>query len=273
LSTFPGIGGLSFALAPGACSGTTCAALVQLRRNGQVIDTSALDFAASSAEFRKATAEKTMGAGDPLASGQLPAWIAGDGETTVATTARSMKLSPEEIGLLVDQSGGFEHVKRRHYLFAAIDDELRRIWTGEEGAGPAWSATILVDAGDGRAQDIVYLTGFQPGGADPDAINAKRYHWDAAQKMVIELPPGPLHGVVVGDFGNVDAARTAAAQPCFSDYSALRAHDLGLTGSRIVLAAITTEKALADAALKRTDDCAKGITRRTVEVNLAAVKP
>jgi hypothetical protein len=246
---------------------------VQLRQNGTVIDSAPLDFTASPPELKKGTAEKIMGAGDPLASSDVPAWIAGDGENTVATTARSVKLSPEEAALLVTQSGGFEHVKRRHYVFAAVDNRLKRVWTGEEGAGPAWSATVVVDAADARGQDIVYLTGFQPGGAEPDSVDARRLTWDSAQKTLIEAPPGPLYGVIVGEFANPDAARTAATQPCLSDYSALRARDLGLPGSRIVLAAITTQKSLAEAAMKETDGCPKGMTRRTVDVNLAASKP
>jgi hypothetical protein len=262
-----------FALAPGTCAGTPCAAVVQLRRNGEVLDSVPLDFAASPPQLRKEIAGKTIGAGDPLADDQdLPAWIAGEGETTVATAARSMKLAPEESGLLVSQSGGFEHVKRRHYLFAAVDNKLKRVWTGEEGAGPAWSATILVDAASGRAQDILYLTGFQPGGGEPDTIDARRYQWDPAGKVLIEAPPGPLYGVIVGDFANPDLARTASAQPCLSAYSTVRARDLGLAGSRIVLAAVTPQKSLADAALKQTDNCPKALTGRTMEVNLAAGK-
>ena len=246
---------------------------MQLRRNGQVLDSAPLDFAASPLELRKETASKTIGAGDPLADGQdLPAWIAGEGENTVATTARLVKLSPEESGLLVSQSGGFEHVKRRHYVFAAVDNKLKRTWTGEEGAGPAWSATILVDSADGRAQDILYLTGFQPGGGEPDTLAATRYRWDPAGKTLIEAPSGPLFGVIVGDFANLEAARTASAQPCLSEYSTLRARDLGLAGSRIVLAAVTPHKSLAEAALKKTDNCPEALTRRTMEVNLAAGK-
>ena len=199
-----------------------------------------------------------------------PAWTAGDGETTVTTAARSVKLSAIEAGLLVDQAGGFEHVKRRHYLFAAADDKLQRVWTGEEGAGPAWSATVLVDASSGNAQDIVYITGFQPGGDQPDTVAATRYTWNAAQRMLVEAPPGPLYAVVVGNFANLDDARAARTQPCLSNYSAVRGADLGVKGSRFVLAAITTRKALADAARTQRDNCPAGMTRQTVDVTLPA---
>jgi hypothetical protein len=273
VATFPASSRLSFGLAPGACADGKCAAVVQLLDNGKVIDTSPLDFAASASPLNRGAVEKIMGAGDPLeAAKQLPAWTAGDGEGTVVTSARPVKLSRDQTGLLVDQSGGFEHVKRRHYLFVADGNKLKRVWTGEEGAGPAWSAAIVVDAADRSGQQIVYLTGFEPGGADPDTMGAKRFGWDAAQKTLTERPLGSLYAIVAGDFVNAQAARTAKAQTCLSDYSALPGRDLGISGARIVLAAITTQKSWADAALSRTENCPAGVPRRVVEVNLAAGK-
>ncbi|MBI3684216.1 MAG: hypothetical protein HY235_27900 [Acidobacteria bacterium] len=244
---------------------------MQLIGNGKVIDSSPLDFAASGAQLNKGIAEKIMGAGDPLQEDdQLAAWTAGDGEGKVSTAVRRVKLSSDQTALLVDQSGGFEHLKRRHYLFISDNNKLKRIWTGEEGAGPAWSAVILVNAADGQSQQIVYLSGFQPGGRDPDAVGAKRYGWDAAQKKLSERPLGSLYAIVAGNFDNPEAARKASAEPCLSDYSALPARDLGISGARIVLAAITTQKSLAEAALNRTDNCPGNVRRRIVEVNLAS---
>ncbi len=273
VATFPAAAGLSFGLAPGTCVDGKCPAVVQLLSSGKVIDSSPLDFAASGAQFNKGVAEKILGAGDPLnAAGSLPVWTAGDGEGTVTTAGRHLKLSPDQSALLVDQSGGYEHVKRRHYLFIADGNKLKRVWTGEEGVGPAWSAAIVVDAADGLGQEIVYLTGFQPGGEAPDTVAATRYGWDAAQKTLAERPLGPLYAVVAGNFANPEAARAAAAQTCLADYSALPARDLGLPGPRIVLAAITTRRPLAEAALSRADNCPASVTRRVVEVNLAAKK-
>ena len=270
LATFPAIGPLSFALVPGSCSGSSCAPVVQLRRDDTVLDSAPLDFAASPAEWRQTTADALLGAGDPLDPATPPAWTAGDGDTKVTTTARSVKLSATEPGLLVDQAGGFEHVKRRHYLFAAADDKLKRVWTGEEGAGPAWSATVLVDAPSGNAQHIVYITGFQPGGDQPDTVAATRYTWNAAQRKLVEAPPGPLFAVVVGNFANLDDARAARTQPCLSNYSAVRGADLAVKGSRFLLAAITTRKALADAARTRRDNCPTGMTQQALDVTLPA---
>jgi hypothetical protein len=268
-ATFPASAGRSFGLAPGKCAEGKCAAVVQLLSGGNVVDSSPLDFAASDAEFKKGVADAIMGAGDPLQeTDPIPVWTAGKGDGAVATAARSMKLSSEETALLVDQSGGFEHIKRRHYLFVADDNKLKRVWTGEEGAGPAWSAAVLVDAADGHGQEIVDVTGFQPGGAASDAIGARRLGWDAVQKTLTERPLGSLYAIVAGNFASPQAARTASAQTCLSDYSALPARDLGVSGGPIVLAAITTRKSLAEAALGKAATCAGGLTRRVVDVNL-----
>lgn len=270
VATFPAGTGLSFGLAPGPCAAGKCAAVVQLLKSGKVIDSSPLDFAASAAPLNQGSADKIMGAGDPLAeSDTLPAWTAGDGEDTVTTAARSMTLSPDQPALLVDQSGGFQHVKRRHYLFVADDNAIKRVWTGEEGAGPAWSAAVVVDAADGHGQELVYLTGFQPGGPGPDTVNARRYRWDVVQRALIERTLGSLYAVVAGNFANPDAARAAGAQTCLADYSALSGRDLGITGVGVVLAAITTQRSLAEAALNKADNCPAGVGRRLVEVKLA----
>ena len=274
VTSFPASTGLSFGLAPGKCVEGKCAAIVQLLRSGKVIDAAPLGFAASGAQLNKGVAEKILGATDPLdESDQLPTWTAGEGEASVTTAARSVKLSAGQFALLVDQTGGFEHVKRRHYLFISDDNTLKRVWTGEEGAGPAWSAAILVDSADGSGRQIVYLTGFQPGGENPDTLDAKRYGWDAAQKTLVERPLGALYAIVAGNFANVQAARAASAQPCLADYSAVPGRDLGIPGSRIVLAAVTTQKSLAEAALGKMDNCPASLTRRIVTVNLAARKP
>ena len=117
---------------------------------------------------------------------------------------------------------------------------------------------------------ILYLTGFHPGGAEPDTVDAKRYSWDVARKALVERPPGSLYAVVGGNFANPEAARRVSAQTCLADYSAVSARALGISGSRVVLAAITTRKSLAEAALSKTDNCPASVTRRMVEVNLTA---
>jgi hypothetical protein len=273
LATFPAAGGSSFALVPGTCAAAPCALSIELRSGARTLDSAPLDFAASPSHPTQTTADRLLGAGDLLASRSVTAWTAGDGENSVVTAARTVQLSPQETGLLVSQAGGFEHVKRRHYLFAIVDDRLKRVWTGEEGAGPTWSATVLIDDADGRAQHILHLTGFQPGGSEPDTVSARRYRWDAERKTLVDTPVGPMSAVVVGDFADLDAARAARAQPCLSGYSAVRAGDVGLPGSRIVLVAVTTLRPVAEAALKSADNCAAGLTRRVVDVTLSAPKP
>jgi len=248
---------------------------VLLLAAGKVIDSSALDFSASAAELNKGTADQIMGAGDPLQKNELPtAWTGGDGEGRVATALRSMKLSAQQTGLLVDQAGGFEHVKRRHYLYISENRKLRRVWTGEEGAGSAWSAAILTDGGEGQSQEMVYLTGFQPGGAQPDTAVARRFGWDPATNSLVQRPMGQLYAIVAGNFASPGEARTASSGNCLAEYSALQAKTLGLAGAKIVLAMVTTQKSLAEAALADIGNCPANVSRKIVEVkNLAAAQP
>jgi hypothetical protein len=175
------------------------------------------------------------------------------------------------MALLVDQAGGFEHVKRRHYLFVADRNELDRAWTGEEGAGPTWSAAIVVDGAQG--QEIVYLTAFRPGAESADTLRGARYGWDEARNAVIARPLGPLYAVVAGTFVTPEAARAAVPPACLSKYFVRPARDLGMSGSQTVLSAITTRQSWAENALKASGECAGAGASKIATVTLPLDTP
>lgn len=78
--------------------------------------------------------------------------------------------------------------------------------------------------------------------------------------------------MIGGSYPNAATAREAASGTCVSAYWVLPARSLGLQGQGVVLAAITTGKALAEAALKATDrSCGGQVARRVAEVRLAAM--
>ncbi len=256
VSSVAGPAGLRFGLASGSCTEGKCRAVLQLVRDNRLVDSAPLEFAASEAPLRKEEGETGLTGQEPL-----EAWTAGKEEGAVTTALRAVNLAANRSGVLVHQVGGFEHIKRRYDLFAAEGDKLKRIWSAEEGQGPAWSSVDVAAAPGG--DEIIYLLGYRARGKDPDPFEARRLGWDEATKSLSGRPKLELPAVVAGDFPTAEAARRAASGSCLSAYWVLPADVLGKTSSRFVLAMVAAGKQAAEAELARACD-AKPVRRMAV---------
>lgn len=266
-----GSAGLSYTLARGGCSSSGCAAVIQLVASGRILHTIPLDFTASDSLLQPARADESLGAGDPLSHDSLTAWVSGEGERSVSTAVRSLELSRGAEAIVVDQAVGFDHIKRRHYVFAAKDGQLERVWTGEEGAGPTWSAVVIMRPTTDVGAEIIYLSGFSPGGSDVDTFDVKRLGWDATTRRFIERPVGPLYAVVSDVYPTVAAARAAIGDSCAAVSWVLPARRLALQHTGVVVSAISTSQVLAEASIRPVaSDCAK-VRKRVVQVRFADV--
>lgn len=244
-----GADGLSYGLVDGRCVEGRCAAIIQLRSATRLLDSVALEFAASGA-----TLEREQGAGAGAG------WTAGHDEGAVTTLIRPVRLGPGFTGLLVQQSGGFEHVKRRYDVFVHDGAKLRKIGSAAEGPGPAWSTAAVVSSADGAQDDIVYLEGFRPGGSSADRLSATRLTWDGARRALVQQPLVHLPALIAGEFASVGAARKAAdAEPCLADYWVLPAERFGGKRGRLVLASVDAQQRGVDAELARA--CTKPVKR------------
>lgn len=261
---------LRYQLAFGACAGGQCPVQVRLVGKGGVIDEVSLDWGVTSAKAVELPLDGTLGVGDPL---QRPAglagWTAGEDDGSVVTFARTVRLSRDVNGLLVHQSAGFEHVKRRHYLFAVQGARIVRLWTGTEGNGPWWSTVAVTDVDKASNQGIVHFSGFSyPKGNDYDRLDVTSLRGRGQGKTVASQPAQGIYAVVFGPFADPAAARRIRNKnwSCVSGFSVLPSGRFGsLAPGAAALAAMTTKRRHAEAALKRTQACLPGLTGRVSE--------
>jgi hypothetical protein len=241
-----GAGGATYGLAPGSCVEGRCALVIQLLSSGKLLDFIPLDFAASEPALTREEGNNGLAGFTPV-----EAWTAGSEEGAVTTALQSVRLTPARNGLLVHQAAGFEHVKRRHDLFVADAGKLERVWSAAEGAGPAWSAAEVVPSGKGRADEIIYLQGFRPGGAEADTLTARRLVWDDKRQKLVIQPLAMLPAVTAGEFSSVKTARRAAASSCLNEYWVLPANRFGGAASKFVLALVAVRKQTVEAEMAR----------------------
>lgn len=249
--------GMSYALVPGTCSEGGCASLIQLWSGTKMLDSVALSFAASQAALSPETRENRL----PVHS--LEAWTAGMEEGTVTTAIQPVKLTSKRIGLLVHQAGGFEHVKRRHDLFLNDGGKLKRIWSAEEGVGPAWSAAEVRRAGIQSTDEVVYLEGFRPGGDEVDTLTGRRLAWNEATNDVTDQLLKRLPAITAGEYANVDAARQASSVSCMARYWVLPAERFGGKAGKSALAFVAVNEHDINEELARS--CKGGAVRSKAE--------
>ena len=249
---------IAYGLAPGPCVEDRCAPVIQLLSGGKLLDSMVLDFAASDAALNRAEGDTGLAERPPI-----EAWTSGSEEGAVTTALQPVRLTAARTGLLVHQVAGFEHLKRRHDLLIVDDGKLKRVWSAAEGVGPAWSAAEVVPSGKRPIDEIIYLQGFRPGGAEADALTARRLVWDDTQQKLVVRALATLPAVAAGQFSSAKAARQAAADSCLAEYWVLPASRFGGTSSKFVLALVAARKQTIEAEMAR--PCAPPPTRRVAQ--------
>jgi hypothetical protein len=204
-------------------------------------------------------ATRSSGAGDPLrADPTIKIWRSGTEADAVSTAARLLSLAPGLNGLLIDQRAGFEHVKREHSLYAALDGKLVRIWTASEGAGPTWSTTAIVNAGDDRQGVVHYEAFIYPSDDQPDKLRATALVWDPVQRKMVSYNTR-FYGLASDPFDSIAAARHARAdfRQCHVALWVLPAGSFpDRADSGFVLAAMGSDQKASEAAAAALKQCA-----------------
>jgi hypothetical protein len=236
---------------------------VELFENNTLTSYSQLEWPADGNSVESVDTDDSFGAKDPLDFDVgHSAWRIGSEEKGIGVAARLVHLAPRQWGLIVTQVIGFDHVKRTHSLFFRDGKALRRVWSQQEGAGPTWSAVF---AGDGKnGQPIFHFKGFQPDfGEEPDQLRIDTYRWDSERKALISAKTPELTGVIAGSFNSAAEARSARLENgiCFYAYWVMPAKRFeAKSAGNFVLAALSTNRQLAEAAAKKAATCAKEVT-------------
>jgi hypothetical protein len=244
-------------LAPCAKSG--CPYQVRLVEGKQVYGTESLEWLASPAQVAKTEVDVTMGVGDPFQkSWEGSAWQVGEENQNVTVTARSIALTPQLSGVMVYQSAGFEHVKRRHYLFVAIGRKLARAWSDSEGQGPTWSTVEVSEPLPDGSQSFIYFRGFwypREDGPDdkPDTLEVASYRWNAQKSVIENTPlqesPFSVFALIAGVYDTLADAEKAKRLhfDCLRGFMVLSDDSpLQIPKGKFAVAALTTKTSLAE---------------------------
>jgi hypothetical protein len=227
----------------GTCNGTECPIEVKLVRDGTTLDTARAEWNATAPQPTSATPDLVFGVGDPLQPdrSQVKAWSTGSEEQNVVTTARAVRLPGGKNAIVLDQVAGYEHPKRRHDIFAALNGKLTRVWSMAEQQGPYWTAVAIRPGSNG--DELIFFQSFSPGGDEPDTIKAKQLRWDSSKASFTKIPAEGLKVVVAGTFRTLAAAREAMSKDtqCLAPFQVVKSADLGLrTGAPFAIAALTS---------------------------------
>ncbi len=213
------------------CNNRTCPYGVAAQRpepDGKAMGALALDWAAPArARVRAVAWDLSHGAGEPLVTpgAKRPkVWAAGEGEGTVTASARLLFLdggAPSAV--LVSQRAGFEHLKRRHAVYAVVGGQLRKLWSRVESVGP-YVSWVLSPPG----RPAVHLSVFmQPDAGEPDKLAAHELVWRNDRSVLVERGGvSGLPGVVAGTFDSVAEAQAARLSACLADYWVIDAEPL-----------------------------------------------
>jgi hypothetical protein len=241
------------------CAKSGCPFQVRLIEGKQVCGTESLEWLATPAQIDKTEVDVTMGVGDPFQSSwEGSAWQVGEENQNVTVTARSIALTPDLNGVMVYQSAGFEHVKRRHYLFVAIERKLTLAWSNGEGSGPTWSSVEVSEPLPDGSQTFIYFKGFwypRESGPDdkPDTLEVASFRWNA-QKAVIENAPMQessfsLFALIAGVYDTLADAEKAKQLhfDCLRGFMVLSDDSpLQIPKGKFAVAALTTKTSLAE---------------------------
>jgi hypothetical protein len=243
------------------CGQKSCPFRVRLLQGKNRLSSVDLDWVKANGPATKEAIDESSGVGDPLQPDKgLTAWSTGDEKENVSTVARSVRLTSNLNGLLIDRRAGFDELKRHHDVFVAVNNKLLRAWSDEEGPGPSWSTVALSPARTEGSQDILYFKGFRsPSDIDPDRLLFFKYRWDSAKNKFVEPETqSEVFAVIAGAYDSVSKARQVqAGASCIDPVWVLRSDTFStLTLVKFVLAAVTTRKPLADTKAAEIKSCA-----------------
>ncbi len=247
------------------CGDAGCPIAVALFERGSPRSRAALHWPSAEPLLTPKPAERGEGAGDPLEAPPLQAWTSGEEERSVTTLFQPVSLEGGTPGLLVSQTGGYEHVKRHQALYVVREDTVELAWEAQEGSGPTLSTVALVPSGP--AQALVWFSGFiHPDETEPESWTAQVLRWDPGRsRLEPAAPAGRVHVLALGDFRSARAARVArdSAQECLGQFWVLPARQLGV-GRRFTLAVMSTRADLLDRLARQTAGCAPKLTQHRI---------
>lgn len=226
-----------------------------------VVATRKFDWVSATPSAERTSNTSRWWSGDLIVGQPLEGWTSGEEERFVGVVARPIRLTSSIGGLLVDFIGGFEHLKREHFVLAAIGDELVDAWHKKDGPGATWSSTAMVSLSAGQHGVVFFQGADEAGGSDQsaDVLDVHVLGWNEEQKRLMPQPrEGRAFAIVLGPFRSVETAtKTRASQDtCVGAFSVRPANEYRSFAARgFVLIRLTSSPAAATSTLEKTQVC------------------
>jgi hypothetical protein len=120
----------------------------------------------------------------------------------------------------------------------------------------------------GQTDHVIYFEGYRPGGAESDALTARRLVWNEANQELTERPLATLPAVITEEFPDPEAARQASWGGCVEEYWVLPADRFGGAPSEFVLAFVAAQPETVESEMAR--PCEAGLARRMAQFHAPA---
>jgi len=249
----------AFELVVAECQADQCPIEIRLQGRSEPAPGLRLDWSAPSKTIEPGE-QNVTGVGALLSPEKIRSWTIGGNEKGIAVAAKPLLVAKKVPALLVTQTAGFEHVKRRHYLIVANAGRLQLAWRGVERQGPHFLGASVVNGPNG-AEVIVTDVFANPDTARPDTVNVRKLQWTKGAAREIRLR-APIPATVLGPFASAADARAArTGATCLAGYLVLPAGRVGQPRG-FVLAAPASTAGAARQALKDVQSCAPSVQGR-----------
>lgn len=136
--------------APAAAATAACAMKVRLLVGGKVGDSAAFGQPACG-PARPTSADGLFGV-----ALDTPAWATSGPGCDEAVAARAVRVGPHEVGLLITQRDGGEHVGHQHWLFVNRGGKLFAAWSPDSDSRSGFEARV-VSAPGGAYDDLALI--------------------------------------------------------------------------------------------------------------------
>jgi hypothetical protein len=237
-----------------------CPYQVSLVSRDTVLATRQFDWMSATPSAERTSDTSKWGSGDLIVEQSTQGWTSGEEERFIGVIARPIQLTPSVGGVVVDFIGGFEHLKREHFVLAAVADGLVEAWHEKDGPGPTWSSTAVTNLPGGQ-QGLVFFHGADVASDSektPDVLDVQVLAWsDKDRTLEPQTREGRAFAIVFGPFGTIGAATKSreSQDTCVGAFSIRPAKDYGTFARGFVLVRLTSSSTAAKSTFDKTRQC------------------
>lgn len=140
----------------------------------------------------------------------LAAWRFGRDSESALIGVRAIRIAADLDGLMLVRMSGEQPVRREFMIVGFESGQLRRLWTGSDGATGPWVSWVERQPDPARGDRLLFFRVMvHPVRSQLDMVVWRQLVWNTALRRFMEQPARGLRTVVAGVYPNAAAARVA----------------------------------------------------------------